>query len=84
MKFAAFWLAVMCASVWAAVVGLEYVSQYQAKQLFENNCVKTGAVATTWNVIPIQSGNMTTFIPVPTEQEEYFCKVTGESVWRVK
>lgn len=84
MKFVAFWFTVICGAVWASVAGFEFISHYQSQQMFKNECKKTGATQTTWDVIPMASQNLTTFIPVPRENEEYFCKITGEYIWRAK
>lgn len=84
MKFLAFWGAVICLAVWASVAGLEYVSAYQAEQNFRNGCHKTGATRTTWGVVPIIYTTNISYIPVSQNEEEYFCTVSGVSIWRAK
>jgi hypothetical protein len=84
MKFVAFWGAVICLAVWGSVVGLEYVSDYQSEQNFKNGCHVTGATRTEWTLVPIIYTTNISYIPVKTEEVEYFCDVTGVSVWRAK
>jgi hypothetical protein len=84
MKALVFWGAVICFTVWASVAGLEAVSRYQSEQAFKNGCHKTGATRTDWTLVPIIYTTNISYIPVKTEEEEFFCDVTGVSVWRAK
>lgn len=84
MKFLAFWMSVICLAVWGSVAGMKYVNEYQAAELVRFDCHKTGATATTWDVVPIVYTSFTSYVPVKTDNYEYLCNKTGQKIWRVK
>ena len=84
MKALVFWVGIICFTVWASVAGLEAVSRYQSKLAFEQGCHATGATRVSWTPVPIIYTTNISYIPVKTEEVEFFCDVTGVSVWRAK